>query len=119
MAIVMFGMRQHFYGRMMTTFDWKIIETVIKDGILEAVKYRCKATDDKNSVETEGNWKMLTPHMMDEDTTEHQVLHWLDLDATQDGKHLIKYRLQEQLDALSLEISTKPPWAVDTFKVTI
>jgi hypothetical protein len=103
----------------MTDYQWKILETLIIDGILKSVKYWCKATDDKHSVETEGNWKMLTLHMMNEDITEHQVIHWLDLDATQDGKHLIKYRLQEQLDALSSEISTKPPWAVDTFKVTI
>jgi hypothetical protein len=101
------------------TFTWKILETTIADGVLKSIKYWCKATDDKHSVETEGNWKMLTQHMVDENTTEHQVIHWLDLDATQDGKHLIKYRLQEQLDALSSEISTKPPWAVDTFKVTI
>ena len=103
----------------MTNFESKILETIIVDGVLKSVKYWCKATDDKNSVETEGNWKMFNPHMIDADTTEHQVLHWLDLDVTQNGKHLIKYRLQEQLDALSSEISTKPPWAVDTIKVTI
>ena len=103
----------------MTNYQLKILETVIIDGALKSVKYWCKATDGQNSVETEGNWKMLTPHMVDEDTTEHQVTHWLDLDATQDGNHLIKYRLQEQLDALSSEVKTKPPWAVDTFKVTI
>ena len=103
----------------MTNYEFKILETVIVDGSLKSVKYWCKATDDQNSVETEGNWSMLTPHMVDEDTTEHQVTHWLDLDATQNDKHLIKYRLQEQLDALSSEVKTKPPWAVDTFKVTI
>ena len=103
----------------MTQFEWKILETVIVNGSLKSVKYWCKATDDKNSVETEGNWVMRTMHMMDDETSEHQVIHWLDLDTTQDGKHLIKYRLQEQLDALSSEISTKPPWAVETFKVTI
>jgi len=103
----------------MTIYQWKILETVIKYGELKSVKYWCKATDNQNSVETEGNWKMVTPHLIDNDTTEHQVLHWIDLDATQDDKHLIKYRLQEQLDALSLIATTKPPWAVDTFKVTI
>jgi hypothetical protein len=103
----------------MTNYEWKILETLIVDGVLKSVKYWCQAADDKHSVETEGNWKMLTQHMVDDDTTEHQVTHWLDLDATQDGKHLIKYRLQEQLYALSSEITTKPPWAVDTFKVTI
>jgi hypothetical protein len=103
----------------MTNYQVKILETLIIDGVLKSVKYWCKATNDKHSVETEGNWKMLTPHMVDEDTTEHQVSHWLDLDATQNDKHLIKYRLQEQLDALSSAATTKPPWAVDTFKVTI
>jgi hypothetical protein len=103
----------------MTAFEWKILETVIEDGILKAVKYRCKATQDGHSVETEGNWKMRQPREIDAETSEHQVAHWVDLEATQDGKHLIKYRLQEQLDALRSPTSTKPPWAVDTFKVTI
>jgi hypothetical protein len=103
----------------MTNYQVKILETLIIDGVLKSVKYWCKATNDKHSVETEGNWKMLTPHIVDEDTTEHQVSHWLDLDATQDDKHLIKYRLQEQLDALSSAATTKLPWAVETFKVTI
>jgi len=103
----------------MTNYQLKILETLIIDGVLKSIKYWCKATNDKQSVETEGNWKMLTPHMVDEDTTEHQVIHWLDLDATQEGKHLIKYRLQEQLDALSSAATTKLPWAVETFKVTI
>jgi hypothetical protein len=103
----------------MIDYKWSILETLVIDGALKSVKYWCKAIDGTHSVETEGNWKMRTSHMVDEDTTEHQVIHWLDLDVTQDGKHLIKYRLQEQLDALSFEIATKPPWAVDTFKVTI
>jgi len=103
----------------MTNFEWKIVETVIDGGALKAVKYRCKAIQDGHTVETEGNWKMRQAHMIDADTTEHQVAHWVDLEATQDGKHLIKYRLQEQLDAVRSQVSTKPPWAVDTFKVTI
>ena len=103
----------------MTNYEWKILETVIIDGSLKSIKYLCKATDGKNFVETEGNWKMRTAHLIDQDTSEHQVTHWLDLDVTENDKHLIKYRLQEQLDALSSEITTKPPWAVDTFKVTI
>ena len=103
----------------MLNFNWKILETEIVDGTLKSVKYWCKATNDQNSVETEGNWKMRTIYAVDGNTSEHQVVHWLDLDAIENDKHLIKYRLQEQLDALSSVISTKPPWAVDTFKVTI
>jgi uncharacterized coiled-coil protein SlyX len=103
----------------MTAFDWKIPETVIEDGVLKSVKYRVKAVDGKFSVETEGYWKMRTQHQIPEDVSEKLVAHWLDLDTTQDDRHLIKSRLQEQLDALKSAPSTKPPWAVDTFKVTI
>jgi hypothetical protein len=103
----------------MTEFEWKILEVCADDGALKRVKYWCKATDGDLSVETEGNWKMRQAHLIDAETSEHQVAHWVDLEATQDGKHLIKYRLQEQLDALRSQVSTKPPWAVDTFKVTI
>jgi hypothetical protein len=103
----------------MTQFKWNILETVIDDGMLRSVKYRCKASDEQNTVETEGNWTMLTPHQIDQDTTEHSVAHWLDLDTTQTARHLIKSRLQEQLDVLGSQPSIKPPWAVDTFKVTI
>jgi hypothetical protein len=103
----------------MTTFQWKISETVIVDRILKSVKYRCKAIDGDFSVETEGYWTMRVKYEIPQDVSEQLVSHWMDLDATQDGKHLIKSRLQEQLDALKSAPSTKPPWAVDTFKVTI
>lgn len=100
-------------------FEWKIPETVIEDGVLKSVKYRVKAVDGDFSVETEGYWKMRTQHQIPEDLSEQLVAHWLELDTTQDDRHLIKSRLQEQLDALKSAPSTKPPWAVDTFKVTI
>ena len=100
-------------------FNCKILETVIDDGILRRVKYHCTLTEGEHKVETEGNWTMRTKHLVDESISEHLVAHWLDLDATENDKHLIKYRLQEQLDALKSAPSTKPPWAVDTFKVTI
>jgi hypothetical protein len=101
------------------TFEWKILETKIDENVLKSVRYYCKATDDQNSVETEGYWKFKVQHEIPEDVSEHLVSHWIDLDAIQDGKHLIKSRLQEQLDALKSATPTKPPWAVDTFKVTI
>jgi len=103
----------------MTTFDWKISETSIENGLLKSVKYHCTATDGEFSVETEGYWTMRGQYEIPKDVSEQLVGHWMDLDAIQDGKHLIKSRLQEQLDALKSAPSTKPPWAVDTFKVTI
>ena len=103
----------------MPTFNWKVTELRVDDGLVCQVKYHCEASEDNKKVATEGYWKFRKPYQIADNLTEHQVSHWLDLDATQDGKHLIKYRLQEQLDALKSQISTKPPWAVDTFKVTI
>jgi hypothetical protein len=103
----------------MTTFEWKIPETVITDGVLKSVKYQVKATNGDLSVETEGYWTMRTQHEVTPDLSEAQVAHWVDLDTIQGDRHLIKSRLQEQLDGLKSEVSTRPPWAVDTFKVTI
>lgn len=103
----------------MSAFEWSIPETVIEDGVLVSVKYRVKLSDGDLSVETEGYWKMLNPYNVDSETTEHLVAHWVDLDTTQTSRHLIKSRLQEQLDALKSDKTTRPPWAVDTFKVTI
>ena len=103
----------------MQEFEWSIPECVIDDGVLVRAKYHVKLTDGDFFVETEGNWKMLKPYVVTADTTEQLVAHWVDLDATQTGRHLIKSRLQEQLDALKSAKTTRPPWAVDTFKVTI
>jgi hypothetical protein len=103
----------------MIVYKWKISETVIEGGVLKRLKYWCQAADGQNVVETEGNWVMRTQYPINDETGEEQVAQWLDFDAIQDGKHLIKYRLQEQLDALRSPPSTKTPWAVDTFKVTI
>jgi hypothetical protein len=103
----------------MQEFEWSIPECVIEGDTLISVKYRVKLTDGDLMVETEGYWKMLNPYTVDSETTEHLVAHWVDLDATQKTKHLIKSRLQEQLDALKSDKTTRPPWAVDTFKVTI
>jgi len=103
----------------MQEFDWSIPECVIEGDTLISVKYRVKLTDGDLSVETEGYWKMLNPYTVDSETTEHSVAHWVDLDTTQTARHLIKSRLQEQLDALKSDKTTRPPWAVDTFKVTI
>jgi hypothetical protein len=100
-------------------YKWKITETVIEGGILKRLKYWCQGADGHNVIETEGNWVMRIQYPVNDDTGEEQVAQWLDFDAVQDGKHLIKYRLQEQLDALRSPSSTKTPWAVDTFKVTI
>ena len=73
----------------MISYQWSILETVIIDRELKSVKYWCKATDDKNSVETEGNWNMLTPNLVEDVISENHVEHWLDIDAIVNDKHII------------------------------
>ena len=53
-----------------TTFEWRVLETVVDNGMLRWIKYRCKASDGQNTVETEGNWRMRQAHLVDAETSE-------------------------------------------------
>ena len=103
----------------MTNYDWKILELLKTDGKIQSVKYCVKATNEKNTVVTEGYWKFRTKYDYAENLTEHQVAHWLELDAQEGDRHMIKTRLDEQLAALENAESRDPPWKVETFKVTL
>lgn len=103
----------------MTTYTWKISELTKANGKVESVKYRCEAKSGEHCVATEGYWKFRKAYDFSENLTEHLVSHWLDLDAQQGEKHLIKTRLDEQLQALENAENRDPPWKVETFKVTL
>lgn len=103
----------------MTTYTWKISELTQADGKVATVKYRCEAQKGEHQVATEGYWKFRKSYDFSADLTEHLVSHWLDLDAQQGDKHLIKSRLDEQLQALENAENRDPPWKVETFKVTL
>lgn len=103
----------------MTTFKWKILETVVQDDFLKSLKYYCKAEDGDLSVDTEGYWSMKKTYIVTSDSYETEVVNWLIDETTQDGVNAIKSRLQEQLDNLRNPVSTSLPWAVPTFKVTL
>ena len=103
----------------MTAYNWKILELVQIDGKVGKVKYRCEASTEKHTVATEGNWKFRKKYDYSENLTEHQVAHWLDLDAQEGERHFIKTRLDEQLAALENAENRDPPWKVETFKVQL
>ena len=103
----------------MPTFNWKITELRVDDGLVCQVKYHCEASEDNKKVATEGYWKFRKPYQIADNLSEHQVSHWLDMDAQEGERHLIKDRLAEQLKALDNTESIDPPWKVETFKVKL
>jgi len=101
------------------TFNWKITELRVDDGLVCQVKYHCEISEDNKKIATEGYWKFRKPYQIEDNLSEHQVSHWLDLDAQEGDRHLIKDRLAEQLKALDNIESSDPPWKVETFKVKL
>jgi hypothetical protein len=91
---------------------WKVLEIIAEGELITKVRYFCSASDDKNTVETEGYWTFANPVLRVPlaDVTEDMVAGWLDDDTTQDGINPIKSRLSEQLDALSKATKTALPW---------
>jgi hypothetical protein len=100
---------------MITT--WKILDISVEGEAITHAKYYVLATDDKNVVETEGNWdfdkfSVKTPYAK---VTEDQVISWIKEGATQYGKNVIESRLEEQLALLGKTKSVVPPWKPPVF----
>jgi len=100
---------------MITT--WKILDISVEGEAITHAKYHVLATDDTNTVETEGNWKfdkfsVKTPYA---EVTENQVISWIKEGATQYGQNVIESRLEEQLALLGKTKSVVPPWKPPVF----
>ena len=98
-------------------YKWSISELLQADGKVVQVKYRCETACGR--VATEGYWKFRKKNDFSPELTEQQVAHWVDLDAQEGDRHLIKTRLDEQLAALENAENCDPPWKVETFKVSL
>lgn len=101
----------------MANLTWKILGIEAKDGLITNARYHVTAVDGNVVVETEGNWffqepKMETPF---DQVTEEMVAKWVEDQAVQDGKPLIKTRLEEQVAALKAQTKTVAPWMPQTF----
>jgi hypothetical protein len=100
---------------MITT--WKILDISVEGEAITHAKYHVLATDDTNTVETEGNWEfdkfsVKTPYA---EVTENQVISWIKEGATQYGQNVIESRLEEQLALLGKTKSVVPPWKPPVF----
>jgi len=102
-------------------FIWKIEELSAVDGLITHAKYRCTASEDDKSVETEGNWWFADPILKIpfDQVTEKIVVDWIEAEAMRDGKNLIKSRLEEQLALLEKSKSVVPPWKPQVFTLEL
>lgn len=100
-------------------FTWKVLDIFAKNNVITSVKYYAKATDEKNVVETEGNWEFKDKtHFLQDQTTEKDVIAWIKAESIIDENCIIEDNLKNQLNALK-PISLKKPWILPTFTVKI
>jgi hypothetical protein len=105
----------------MAQFSWRIEGISAIDGVITHAKYRCIASEDSKSVETEGNWwfQDLSSKIPFDQVTESTVVQWIENESMQFGKNLIKSRLEEQLALLEKSKSVAPPWKPPVFTVEL
>ena len=87
--------------------------------VIIEVKYFVIASDEQNSVESEGYWTFKTPVKSFEDMSETNVINALESDAIQGDVCVIKSGLESQLLNLKSSKIAKKPWEKPTFKLKI
>jgi hypothetical protein len=95
-------------------FTWKILELFAE---AKSVRYLLKLTDEKNSVETEGNHTFSDGivNLAFDQIKEANLIDWLEKDTIQNDVNVIKLNLEKQLKALENGQKVSFPWLADTF----
>ena len=100
-------------------FTWKILDIFAEENVIVSVKYQVIGTNVDNSVVTEGNWVFKDKtHFLQDQTTEKDVIAWVQAESIIDEKCIIENNLEKQLTALE-PVSLKKPWVLPTFTVQI
>lgn len=101
-------------------FVWKVIDIISVENTITEVKYSVVVTDNNNSVTTEGNWTFKNKsHFLQDQTTEKDVIAWIQAESKIDEKCIIEDNLEKQLLTLNKQVSLKKPWVLPTFTVKI
>jgi hypothetical protein len=101
-------------------FEWKILEVTSYDEQITHAKYKVTVTSGDLKVESEGNaYADFTFGIKYSEITEQNVINTIKNLYTKDGINLIESNLEHQLQVLSKQASTTPPWHVETFKVEV
>lgn len=101
----------------MTEYKWKILSITNDNGLVIHAKYLLSATDNENTVETEGNHffkgtDIVIPY---DKLYEQLIINWINDETTIDGVSSIKSRLDEQLNSLKTQKTSGLPWLANTF----
>jgi len=101
----------------MTNFVWNILEISSENDVIFHAKYKVTANNDDHSVETEGNWWFNNPTLKVpfNEVTEEMVCSWIEQETMKDGINLIKSRLEEQLENLTISKNVVAPWLPQVF----
>jgi len=104
----------------MIAFKWSILDLIEESEALAQVKYRVIASDESNSVTTEGNWffKDKTHKVIDQ-TIEKDIIDWIKKESIIDESCIIESNLEKQLTSLNQQNTIKKPWIKPTFTVKI
>jgi hypothetical protein len=103
----------------MTIYQWKVLDIYAEGEIIVSVKYQVTAKDKNNSVITEGNWLFKDQsHFLQDQTTEKDVIAWIQNESIIDEKCIIEHNLNNQLSAIE-SVALKKPWVLPTFTVQI
>jgi len=103
----------------MTTYQWKVLDIYAEGKEIVSVKYQVTALKDSNKVMTEGNWLFKDKsHFLQDQTTEKDVIAWIQKESIIDEKCIIEDNLDNQLSAIE-PIALKKPWVLPTFTVKI
>jgi len=98
-------------------FTWKILELFADKNCLIAIRYLLSWSDDVITVNSEGNhqFKNGTVNKSLSETTEANIIEWLEKDTTQDNINLIKLAIEDQLKSLKTSEKVEFPWLANTF----
>ena len=103
----------------MITYQWKVLDILSVNNEITEIKYQVTAKDKENKVTTEGNWTFKDKsHFLQDQTTEKDVIAWIQKESIIDEKCIIEDNLKNQLMALE-PVALKKPWVLPTFTVKI
>jgi hypothetical protein len=103
----------------MITYQWKVLDINAEGETIVSVKYQVTAKNETNTVITEGNWVFKDKsHFLQDQTTEKDVIAWIQNESIIDEKCIIEHNLANQLSAIE-PVALKKPWVLPTFTVKI
>lgn len=100
-------------------FTWKIIELFANNNKLTSVRYLLSGTEGTFTVNTEGKHEFNadTVNKTLSETSEANIIEWLEKDTTVDGVNTIKLAVENQLKNLETSKKVDFPWLAGTFTI--